>query len=79
MIKDSINNVKHIFNELLDELTGGAKRRAAAMLAKEYGPGGQSYVAKEFNISRDTIRKGTIEIESNENVGTTVTVNLPFI
>jgi hypothetical protein len=68
MIEDSINDVKHIFNELFDELTGGAKRRAAAVLAKEYGAGGQSYVAKEFNISRDTIRKGTIEIETGEEI-----------
>jgi len=68
MIEDSINDVKHLFNEFLDELTGGAKRRAAAKLAKEYGPGGQTYVAKEFNISRDTIRKGTIEIETGEEI-----------
>jgi len=68
MIEDSINDVKHLFNDFLDELTGGARRRAAAKIAMEYGPGGQTYVAKEFNISRDTIRKGTIEIETGEEI-----------
>lgn len=52
---ESIKEVKHLFSGLLNQITGGARRREAAKLAKEYGTGGQTFVSKEFNISRDTI------------------------
>ena len=68
MIDESIKDVKHIFGSFLDMLSGGDKRRAAAEIAKEYGPGGQVWVAKEFKIGRDTIRKGTNEIETGEKI-----------
>jgi transposase-like protein len=50
------------------KMSGGNKRRAAAELAVEYGTGGSSFVAKEFGMSRNTIRKGIEEIKSGENI-----------
>ena len=66
MIDESINDVKHLFEKLLGQLSGGDRRRAAAEIAMEYGMGGQTFVSKEFNISRDTLRKGMLEIETGE-------------
>jgi len=68
MIKESIEDVKHLFDNILDKLSSGDRRRAAAEIANEYGPGGQTYVSKEFHIGRDTIRKGTIEIETGVEI-----------
>jgi transposase-like protein len=68
MIKESIKMVKHLFKEAIDGLKGSSKRRAAAQIAKEYGKGGQSYVSREFGISRNTLRKGKQEIESGKEV-----------
>jgi len=68
MIVESINNVKYIFAGLMDKLSGGERRRAAAEIAKEYGPGGQTFVSNEFKMGRDTIRKGTAEIENGEEI-----------
>jgi len=66
MIFESIKEVKHLFIGLINQLSGAARRREAAKIAKDYGPGGQSFVSKEFNISRDTVRKGMAEIETGE-------------
>jgi len=68
MVFESIKEVKHLINGLLNQLTGGARRREAAKISKEYGTGGQTFVAKEFSISRDTIRKGLREIETGEEI-----------
>ena len=48
----------------IEKLKGSDKRISLAMIANDIGKGGQSIVSKEFNVSRDTIRKGKREIEN---------------
>ena len=67
-IKESVENVKELIKDLVEKLTGGKKRRAAAKVAKAYGKGGQSFAAKEFGMGRNTIRKGLEETESGEEI-----------
>ena len=48
----------------IGKLKGSDKRISLAMIAKDIGRGGQSFVSKEFKVSRDTIRIGTREMEN---------------
>lgn len=64
MINELLGKCKYILVETVNQLKGSNKRKALAKTAKELGKGGQSIVAYEFNVSRDTIRKGTHELES---------------
>ena len=66
IIAESMKTVKYLFKGILEKLVGGNKRRAAAEIAIEYGVGGQSFVAKELQISRNTVRKGINEIKTGE-------------
>jgi len=68
MITESIKKVKSLFKGMLERFSGGEKRRAAAEIALAYGQGGQTYVAKEFGMGRDTIRKGIKEIETGVEI-----------
>lgn len=64
MIQNFLEKCKDIFIESVNKLKGSDKRIALAKTAEAIGIGGQSVVAKEFNVSRDTIRKGTYELKS---------------
>jgi hypothetical protein len=64
MINEFLGKCKYILVETVNQLKGSSKRKALAKTAKEIGKGGQSIVAYEFNVSRDTIRKGMRELES---------------
>ncbi|MDY0406309.1 ISAzo13 family transposase [Virgibacillus sp. 179-BFC.A HS] len=64
MIQDFFTKFKDILHDTINKLTGSDKRIALAKTAKAYGKGGQSLVAEEFNVSRDTIRKGLYEMET---------------
>jgi hypothetical protein len=64
MILGIFGKCKDIFKETLNKLKGSDRRVALASVAKLIGQGGQSTVAKEFNVSRDTIRKGLHELNS---------------
>lgn len=55
---------KEIVVETINQLTSSSKRIALAKVSEAIGKGGQSAVAKEFNVSRDTIRKGNHELRS---------------
>ena len=68
-ITESIETVKHLFKSMIDKITSGSdKRTEAAKVALEYGTGGQTFIAKEFNMSRNTIRKGIGEIKSGKKI-----------
>jgi transposase len=45
-------------------MKGSDKRILVATISEEYGYGGDTFVAKEFNVSRDTIRKGKNELRT---------------
>jgi hypothetical protein len=55
---------KYILIESINKLKSSDKRKALAQIAKELGKGGQSIVASEFNVSRDTILKGRYALDS---------------
>jgi len=66
-VAESMMAVKHILKSITGKITNGEKRReAAAEIAKEYGYGGQTFAAKELQMGRNTVRKGTLEMESGE-------------
>lgn len=62
MLKQKLGNFKTIFIETINKLKGSERRQALARVAKEVGIGGQTEVAKEFNVGRDTLRKGAHEL-----------------
>lgn len=64
MIQELLKKGKGFLKKVVGILEGRDKRLLAAGLALEYGHGGESYAAKEFNIGRDTIRKGLHELNS---------------
>nr|WP_200124662.1 ISAzo13 family transposase [Salicibibacter cibarius] len=64
MIQKLSNGFKEIMIETIDKLKSSDKRIALAKIAKTYGDGGQTAVAETFHVSRDTIRKGSYELES---------------
>ena len=64
MIKTFFGDCKDIIKEAVKKLKGSDKRVVLARIAKEYGHGGKSFVAKEFNAGRDTIRTGGHELRT---------------
>ncbi|MBW9159193.1 ISAzo13 family transposase [Clostridium tagluense] len=64
MIHNFFGKCKDIFIENINQLRGSDKRIALAKVSKGIGKGGQSAVAKEFKVSRDTIRKGLHDLKS---------------
>lgn len=50
--------------ENINELKGSHKRIALAKVSEAIGKGGQTTVAKEFKVSRDTVRKRLHELKS---------------
>src|SRR5689334_9998336 len=57
-------SLKALFIETANALKGPARRRFLAQTVQELGPGGQRLAERELGWSRDTIRKGTHELES---------------
>jgi len=55
---------KQLHQETVKELKGGAKRLYMARVAQTLGRGGPSLLQRELGWSRDTIRKGTKELNS---------------
>ena len=64
MILGIFEKCKDIFKETLNKLKGSDRRVALASVSDVIGKGGQSIVANEFKVSRDTIRKGLHELNS---------------
>lgn len=64
MIHNFLGKCKDIFIDSINKLKGSDRRIALAKVSKAIDKGGQRIVAKEFNVSRDTIRKGVHELES---------------
>ena len=64
MIHNVLDNCKDIFIDSINKLKSSDRRIALAKVSKSIGKGSQRIVAKIFNVSRDTIRKGTHELES---------------
>jgi hypothetical protein len=64
MIHNILEKCKDIFIDSINKLKGSDRRIAIAKVSKAIGKGGQRIVSKEFNVSRETIRKGTHELES---------------
>lgn len=64
MIHNILDNCKDIFIDSINKLKSSDRRIALAKVSKALEKGGQRIVAKVFNVSRDTIRKGTHELES---------------
>ena len=64
MILGIFGKCKDIFKETLNKLKGSDRRVALAKVSVVIGRGGQSFVAKEFKVSRDTVRKGHHELRT---------------
>lgn len=64
MIKNIFGSCKDIIINTIGKLKGSDKRVALASIAKEYGRGGQAFVAKQFKVGRDTIRLGEHELRT---------------
>jgi len=64
MIHEFIEKSKGFLKKGIEMLKNRDKRILLATIAEEYGYGGSSFVAKEFNVSRDTIRKGRHELQT---------------
>lgn len=64
MILGIFGKCKDIFKETLNKLKGSDRRVVLASVSDVIGKGGQSIVANEFKVSRDTIRKGLHELNS---------------
>lgn len=64
MIAVNFGKCKDILIESIDKLKGSDKRIALAKVAETIGKGGQWIVAKECQVSRNTIRKGRYELRS---------------
>ena len=59
-----LDKIVKVFKKVIDKLSGADRREALAELEISYGRGGQTYIAKTFNVGRDTLRKGKEEIET---------------
>ena len=64
MILNIFGKCKDIIKEAISKLKGSDRRVALAKVSEVIGKGGQSAVAKEFNVSRDTVKKGLHELKS---------------
>ena len=62
MIHNILENCKDIFIDSINKLKISDRRVAIAKVSKTIDKGGQRIVAKTFNVSRDTRRKGTHEL-----------------
>jgi transposase len=58
------NSLKTLFIETANTLTGSARRLFMARTVKELGPGGQRRAERDLGWNRETMRKGTRELES---------------
>jgi hypothetical protein len=58
------DSLKALFVETATTLKGSARRLFMARTVQELGPGGQRRAERELGWNRDTIRKGTHELES---------------
>jgi hypothetical protein len=65
-LSEPIEKVKHILIDICERLSRSEKRKAAAKIAQEYGNGGQTFAAKELGMSRNTVRKGSRELNGEE-------------
>ncbi|MEG0517183.1 MAG: ISAzo13 family transposase [Cetobacterium sp.] len=65
MINDILGKCKEVFIESVNKLKGSDKRIALAKTCEFIGIGGKTIVAKEFKVSRNTIRKGYLELTSD--------------
>lgn len=61
MITIFFGKCKEYLIELMEKVSASEKRVVLGAMADEYGVGGQTAMAKEFNVGRNTIRKGTLE------------------
>src|SRR5215216_352606 len=61
---DLTDSLKALFVETAHTLKGSARRLFMARTVKELGPGGQRRAERELGWNRETIRKGTRELES---------------
>jgi hypothetical protein len=57
------DSLKTLFRETARTLKGSARRLFMARTVKELGPGGQRRAEREFGWNRETIRKGTRELQ----------------
>ena len=64
MIHELIKKSKDFFKKGIEMLENCDKRIILAAISEEYGYGGSTFAAKEFNVSRDTIRKGRHELRT---------------
>src|SRR5690349_17131032 len=58
------DSLKALFIETAHTLKGSARRLFLARTVKELGPGGQRRAERELGWNRETIRKGTQELDS---------------
>ena len=68
MIHNILDNCKDIFIDSINKLKSSDWRIVVAKVSKVIGKGGQRIVAKVFNVNRDTIRKGTHELQSGNRI-----------
>lgn len=64
MINNFWGKCKGVLKVAVEKLKGSDKRFVVAQIVQEYGNGGQTAVAKEFHMGRDTVRKGLHEVTS---------------
>jgi len=57
-------SLKALFIETANTLSGSARRLFMARTVKELGPGGQRRAERELGWNRETIRKGSRELET---------------
>lgn len=63
---DLTDSLKVLFIETANALRGSARRLFMARTVKELGPGGQRRAERDLGWNRETIRKGTRELESGQ-------------
>jgi len=68
MINDFLGSCKDIIIEVVNKLKSSDRRISLAKIAEQYGYGSKTLIAKEFNVGRDTIRKGMLELKTNKPI-----------
>jgi hypothetical protein len=63
---DLTDTLKSLFIDTANTLKGSARRRFMARTVKELGSGGQRRAERQLGWNRETIRKGTRELESGQ-------------
>jgi hypothetical protein len=61
---DLTDSLKELFIETANALRGSARRLFMARTVKQLGPGGQRRAERDLGWNRETIRKGSRELES---------------